>query len=1476
MSELEKLKFPALDIGGTNYIVWALEATNYLCADGLGNTIEDGFTLPTGRNSQDVSIRKDASRAVCLLLRHLHQDLKFNYLEERNPAVIWQSLRLRFDTDRKQSMLPLLNDEWNKLCFYNFKTVTEYATKLYSITSELSWCGRKLSETDKIEKTLSTFNPAERILAMQYRRMNHDTFDKLVAALLLDERHGILLQRNHDERRVPGPSPPAPAQQQPEAHYGEQDRKHGRFGGKGKFKRGKKNWKQNGKNVKPRREANKVTGGRNRKFKNDQSDDVCRKCGLLGHWANKCRTSSFHCKLYQESKRHGENSGSTTKSDGKKKASFMTELSDDSEMEANLVEAFTSDMADDKHHCLVDSASSHVILKDKSFFSKLEVSTSTTIRTVGGNTQIAAGVGTAQVELPNGTVINIANAIFAPEATRNLLSFANFRKNGFHLHTATNGSGKEVLHLVQGDGMIVEEFIENGNGLYLTSIRPTSPCDSSYSEEGEKSAQKSDKLSLWHDRLGHPGRDMLQRMTRAVRSIPLKSKDIARHGEDLCHPCAMGKMLNRKKTAFSSDKFKRRGILQQLTSDVCGPISPPSGPFNYFMITKDSSARYSNVQLLTSRNDVMPKLLTSIIQLKAQFPNHPIHTVRVDNAGEYVSKSFREFCSASGITLEPSVAYAHNTSAESFVRQIQMIARPMLLRSNLPLSCWGHAVLHAGNLIRYRPSAGNGLSPYELVHGFPPSVDHLKVFGSAVYVPIPPLKRTKLGPRRQQAIYIGFDSPSIIRYLSIQTGDTFTAHITMCEFDEKMFPKLGDDNGTPRPMDFEFEQEETKHLHKDPYNGQGEKEVRRILHLHRIAMNAPDVFAPTERMTRSELNDAVNYPAQVGIDPKPAHVGVATGKRGRPKGSKDLVPRKRRTKAEMAGESISLADADDVTSEIQEMAEVEAFAAVADEDSEPQTVEECKSSPDWPNWKAAMKSELHSLQEREVFGDVQECPLNFKPIGCRWVFTKKRDQTGKVIRFKARLVAQGFTQRFGVDYSDTYSPVMTMTTLRWLLAFAARNDMKVKQADIETAYLYGHIDVELYMRVPLGIRVEGEAKYKLPCVRLHKSLYGLKQAGRIWYLHLSQYLIKCGFRTHDCCPCLFVKRSGAEIAIIGIYVDDIVMVGTDAAVAAAMTALKTEFKVKDMGLLSYCLGLQVSQTSTGVMLHQSNYIEKMLKRFNMREVSKATKTPMVVRSLRPESDIFGPRRGSERVLDEKYPYKEAIGALLYLANCSRPDIAFAISVLARYSSEPTMRHWSGVKHLLRYLACTRQYGLLYRRKSVRSPLTDFDTDDIYGFADAGYLSDPHKARSQTGYVFMSSEAPISWKSTKQTLTATSTNQSELVALYEACREGVWQRRFIKFIRQALKTRHNFPPIKIYEDNRACVAQVQQGYIKTDRTKHIDPKFFFMHELHGKKLDISSVSSEKNLADLFTKTLGSTRHHQLVQGLGMTSDPVVRR
>jgi hypothetical protein len=251
---------------------------------------------------------------------------------------------------------------------------------------------------------------------------------------------------------------------------------------------------------------------------------------------------------------------------------------------------------------------------------------------------------------------------------------------------------------------------------------------------------------------------------------------------------------------------------------------------------------------------------------------------------------------------------------------------------------------------------------------------------------------------------------------------------------------------------------------------------------------------------------------------------------------------------------------------------------------------------------------------------------------------------------------------------------------------------------------------------------------------------------------------------------------------------------------------------------------------------------------------------MVVRSLEADKDPYRPKEDDEDVLGMEIPYLSAIGALMYLAQCTRPDISFSVNLLARFSSEPTRRHWNGVKHILRYLKGTNNLGLYYSCENA----------NLVGYADSGYLSDPHKGKSQTGYVFMNSGAAISWRSTKQVLVATSSNHSEIIALHEASRECVWLRAVIQHIRGSCGLPDiTSGPTVIYEDNAACIAQIQSGYIKGDRIKHISPKFFYTHELQEKKeVQIEQIKSAENLADLFTKALPKSTFQKLVHQIGM--------
>ena len=197
-------------------------------------------------------------------------------------------------------------------------------------------------------------------------------------------------------------------------------------------------------------------------------------------------------------------------------------------------------------------------------------------------------------------------------------------------------------------------------------------------------------------------------------------------------------------------------------------------------------------------------------------------------------------------------------------------------------------------------------------------------------------------------------------------------------------------------------------------------------------------------------------------------------------------------------------------------------------------------------------------------------------------------------------------------------------------------------------------------------------------IKLNKSLYGLKQSGHMWYNRLSEYLLKHGYKNDTICPCIFMKRSGNEFVIIAVYVDDLNIIGTPEELPKAVNCLKEEFKMKDLGRTKFCLGLQIEHLKNGIFVHQENYIAKVLKQFYM-DKSHPLSTPMVVRSLDVNKDPFRPRENDEELLGPEVPYLSTIGTLMYLAGHTRPDISFAVNLLARYSSSPTRRHWNGIK-----------------------------------------------------------------------------------------------------------------------------------------------------------------------------------------------------
>jgi hypothetical protein len=260
------------------------------------------------------------------------------------------------------------------------------------------------------------------------------------------------------------------------------------------------------------------------------------------------------------------------------------------------------------------------------------------------------------------------------------------------------------------------------------------------------------------------------------------------------------------------------------------------------------------------------------------------------------------------------------------------------------------------------------------------------------------------------------------------------------------------------------------------------------------------------------------------------------------------------------------------------------------------------------------------------------------------------------------------------------------------------------------------------MKVHDGIPIlNTHANRNMYCVKLVKSLYGLKQSGRMWYNRLKEFLLNKCYSSNDDCLYVFIKKSTTEFCIILVYVDDLNIIGHTRDIDETCNHLKTEFEMKDLDKTKFWLGLQLEHLQTGILIHQYVYVPKILEKFNMDKAYSA-RTPMFVRALEKDTDPFRLKEEEEEVLRQEYSYLSVIGALMYLVDNMRPDIAFVVNCLIRHNAAPTMRQWNGIKKILRYLVGTIDLGLYFQKNQ---------DSKLIGYADADYLSDPLNARSQT-------------------------------------------------------------------------------------------------------------------------------------------------
>lgn len=507
---------------------------------------------------------------------------------------------------------------------------------------------------------------------------------------------------------------------------------------------------------------------------------------------------------------------------------------------------------------------------------------------------------------------------------------------------------------------------------------------------------------------------------------------------------------------------------------------------------------------------------------------------------------------------------------------------------------------------------------------------------------------------------------------------------------------------------------------------------------------------------------------------------------------------------------------------------------------EPATFEEARREE---CWRQAMKEEMASIEQNGTWKLVN-LPHGHRPIGLKWVFKVKRDEAGAIVKHKARLVAKGYVQQEGVDFEEVFAPVARMESVRMLLAVAAREGWLVHHMDVKSAFLNGELQEEVYVRQPPGFVAAG---HEGKVLKLQKALYGLRQAPRAWNTKLDASLRKLGFRRCASEHGMYTRGAGKTRVVVGVYVDDLIITGANPEdVGAFKDEMHRLFRMSDLGLLSYYLGIEVKQGRNAITLGQAAYAKKLLEKAGLASC-KPISTPMEVR-LKLSTKSTTPTVDATM-------YRSLVGSLRYLVH-TRPDIAFAVGYVSRFMETPRQEHLVAVKHLLRYIAGTVDYGLVYPRLSN-------GVNNLIGYTDSDMGGDVDERRCTAGVLFFLGDMPVTWQSQKQKTVALSTCEAEYMAGAAGACQAVWLVQLLSDI-----TGDVAQPPALKMDNQSAIA-LSKNPVLHDRSKHIDTKFHFIREcVDSGKISVEYASTQEQLADVLTKALGRARFCELRDKVGV--------
>ncbi|KAG7552293.1 Integrase catalytic core [Arabidopsis thaliana x Arabidopsis arenosa] len=1414
MSSLHSKIIPVILKGG-NYLLWSRTTRSALCSRGLWNHIlkEEAPKETTTREGQEIVLVDEGKwfqedQAVLVLLRNsLESSILEAYSYCETPKELWDTLFNVFGNLSNLSRVFEVKKAINDLSQGDME-FTQHFGKFRSLWAELEMLRP------------NTIDPA----ILNERREQDKVFGLL---LTLNSTYNDLIKHLLRAEKLPNLEEVCSQIQKEQGSLG-------LFGNKGELATANKG---------------ELTTANKGSYKSENKrGPTCDHCKKTGHTKEKCWILHPHLRpsRWKDPKAHQANwsqetqeisgPGPSTQANGVGAAmTASSEYVKRSDLDA-LIKALKESSGNSYHaiaHSLkpliVDSGASHHMISDSRLMNNIEPALGNVVIANGDKIPVK-GIGDLELfdkkskafYMPNFT----SNLLSVKRATTDLNCYAIFGPNDVHFQDIESSR-------VLGQGVTKD-------GLYvLEDTKLSEPLSSHFS-----SSIVVANSAIWHARLGHP----------YPRALSLMLPKVSFQNLD-CEACILGKHC---KAIFPKSSTIYESCFDLIHSDVWTSPCLSRENQKYFVTFIDEKSKYTWLTLLPSKDRVLEAFKNFHTYVTNQY-NAKIKIFRSDNGGEYTSQAFKEHLASHGIIHQTSCPYTpqQNGVSERKNRHLMEVARSIMFHTNVPKSFWSDAVMTACYLINRTPTKIlQDKSPFEVLTKTKPSLDHLRVFGCVCYVLVPGEQRNKLQAKSTKGMFIGYSTTQkgYKCYVPESRKVLVSRDVKFVEdkgfYDKKDWESLKDLSSSPSdratnlriileklgienyqssntqaplpPQGQETQEQEEESLEEevqDTHNEENDFYNQEENHI-------PDGDGPNESNQEED-----NTPQEVTQEVTQEVIPLRRSERLR------FHPSTWKDKRVYYNANAIAHPIQAVCTLAHLPEEHQVYLSKVDQHWIPTTYEEAIQHK---VWRDAIEAERQAMINNHTW-DEEDLPRGRKAVTSKWVFTIKYKSDGEIERYKARLVARGFTQKYGEDYLDTFAPVAKLHTVRVVLSLATNLEWDLWQMDVKNAFLQGELEEEVYMRPPPGLE-DKEAPGKV--LKLNKAIYGLKQSPRAWYHKLSTTLLGRGFKRSEADHTLFTLPSQEGIVVILVYVDDIIISGNDkVGIQDTKDFLKSVFDIKDLGELKYFLGIEVCRSKEGLFLSQRKYTLDLLDEVG-KLGAKPAKTPL-------EDDYKARRKGEHdnKPFEDPTKYRRLVGKLIYLT-ITRPDICFAVNVVSQQMQAPTQHHWNMVNRILKYLKGAPGQGIWMGCNK---------NTEIVGYCDADYAGDKNDRRSTTGYCTFIGGNLVTWRSKKQKVVSLSSAEAEYRAMRKLTTELMWLKALLKDF--GIDTPQ---PITMHCDNQAAI-HIATNSVFHERTKHIEVDCHKVREQIQLGVILPHYTeSEEQLADIFTKGASTKVFNEVVE------------